>query len=402
MGCCCSVPVPSDDSIINVAKKCNFTSSDLEKLWKKFKSYDVLGDSKITVDEFVICTREGEEHDMFLRLVFLLFDQTMSGSLKFDQFLLAMYHFMSLEKNDLSLFTFEIFDLNGTDHLGADEVEFMVSVLWGPKEGPNKLKVFKSLMKETNKNISDGIKGTDFLQICAHMPNIMFPAFSVQQSLREQSLGSSRWRALTDERKKLMKSVKFHNIQEIDSIERKGLHGYAFLALKSVNPTEMPRSIQLKIEEAEQAVEAMKKRNAFSKSLDGVVHVKHHKDSSHNHEEALHNAGHGHHGHADVVPGHAHVLVKGEVGLSSSHHDAHAGHVGHVAHVGHVHTPHSLSQAGAQAHAHVQILAAHGKGLDNHDSDKASHHRGNEHHSARHSVKSHSHGHSSHKIAVEE
>lgn len=121
-----AIPPPRDPlrlyaQTIEAQRRCGYTDSDVKKLYWKFKSYDVLNEGMVTVDEFVIITREGEEHEMFLRLVFLLFDGDMSGQISFAEYLMAMYHFVSLDGSDLALFTFSIFDLDaGTGGGGVE------------------------------------------------------------------------------------------------------------------------------------------------------------------------------------------------------------------------------------------------------------------------------------------
>ena len=79
------------------------------------------------LNRFIVLTRE--EDDIFLRMVFCLFDGDMSGELEYTEFLMAMYHFMTLEKKDLELFTFQIFDLDGGGTLSSEEITFMISVV---------------------------------------------------------------------------------------------------------------------------------------------------------------------------------------------------------------------------------------------------------------------------------
>ena len=57
------------------------------------------------------------------------------------------FHFVSLDKNDLALFTFQIFDLDAGGSLEFEELDFLVSVLWGKHESDAKIKMVSACVR---------------------------------------------------------------------------------------------------------------------------------------------------------------------------------------------------------------------------------------------------------------
>ena len=178
--CCCIRPYPRGPEVSHIQHKYALVESDLQILWEKFLTYVTTDKDEVNIDEFVVITTAGEEQDIFLRLVFLLFDDDMGGSIGFPEFLRAMYHFMTLEVEDLEIFTFQIFDLDGGGELEKEEINFMISLLWGGTHDARKLHHIQESMAEMDKDMSGSVDGHEWLLIAKRFPNLMFPAFSLQ------------------------------------------------------------------------------------------------------------------------------------------------------------------------------------------------------------------------------
>ena len=221
----------------------------MQIIWEKFLGYVTTRKDEVSIDEFVVITTGGEEEDIFLRLVFLLFDDNMSGCIGFPEFLRAMYHYMTLEVEDLELFTFQIFDLDGGGELESEEINFMISLLWGGHNSPKKLHHIQESMQQMDQDMSGAVDAVEWLAIVRRFPNLMFPAFSLQLKLRRNTMSESRWAKITEHRNKVDRKKQYEDVREIADTHRKVAHGYAFLALKACG--KLPRSVQAKVDEAQ-------------------------------------------------------------------------------------------------------------------------------------------------------
>ena len=372
MGCCSTKFVVREDvegqgqEVLDTATRLGLTTSDLNAIFKKFKSYDVMKDEKVTIAEFVVIS--ACEAETFISLVFRLFDHDGEGSVNFHEFLTAYYHFLTLDKDDLALFTYQVFDLDGEGSLSKDEVKVMCMTLWGQKKAEKQF-------KEMTKMDLDGdgtLDANEWLNICKHNPNMLFPAFSTQLLLRAGSLGAARWATLTKQRNKQFKSGKhYRSVLEINETGVKCDPSRGLLALKGVHG--LPKSLRTKVDNAEKSVKKaaeIRRRNEDAlKAQAKHYHTKgsdhsalsrsgshnrshnnnnttllspghhdhpHHDDSSHASKKSS-KPGHGHnddhHGHG--AEGHSHKHDDAHHGHKSKHDDAHHGHKSNKVHASH-------------------------------------------------------------------
>ena len=149
------------------------TKDDVNSIYRKFCEYDVMSNSLVDVDEFVVSL--GFEPEIFLLLVFRLFDSNMEGSVTFCEFLMAYYQFLTLDKDSLAIFTFSLFDLDDSQILNQEEVELMMRVLEGRVTRNDKI-AYKALDLDGDGNVSL----EEFLIMASKRPNMMFLAFETQ------------------------------------------------------------------------------------------------------------------------------------------------------------------------------------------------------------------------------
>ena len=104
------------------------SSHHVHQMYRYFKSLDVDGSGKVSVDEFVVASRF--HSPMFAELCFRLFDNDSDGSVTFQEFIVAVWSFLTLDKETLILFTFKILDVDDSNFLDLEEVKFIINVIW--------------------------------------------------------------------------------------------------------------------------------------------------------------------------------------------------------------------------------------------------------------------------------
>ena len=95
MGCCssnfkeCSIDGQGPE-VMHTAVQLGMNRNDVNSIFRKFKYFDATHDNEVSLAEFIVLS--GSECELFLQLVFRLFDRDGSGSVNFFEFLLAYYH----------------------------------------------------------------------------------------------------------------------------------------------------------------------------------------------------------------------------------------------------------------------------------------------------------------------
>ncbi len=253
------------DEVLEYASVHGMTRDDVNKIFRKFCEYDVTSNNIVDVHEFVVSL--GLEPEIFLMLVFRLFDSNMEGSVTFCEFMMAYYQFLTLDKDSLAVFTFSLFDLDDSQTLDQEEVELMMRVLEG-KVTRNDAIAYKALDIDGDGDISI----EEFLIMATRRPNMMFLAFETQMKLRSSCMSMSRWDTLTERRRRLMNDgSKHHNhigfveIMGWDPNRKHASSQYAFLALKHIKG--LPKGIKAKVQEAESRIALVKRDKQKQREL---------------------------------------------------------------------------------------------------------------------------------------
>ena len=400
--------------VLTYASKHHMTKSDVDSIFQRFKYFDVRRNNLVDVDEFIVGL--GLQPEIFLILVFRLFDQDMDGNLTFLEFMMAYYQFLTLDKDSLALFTFSIFDLSGDGELNREELMFMMAVLEGKhtSRGHRRLSVHvsdtgsdrndKLAYEELDVDGDGDVSALEFLSLVNRRASMMFLAFETQLVLRNSCLSERRWSELSKRRvKSIQKNKKgqptFQGLAEMmdwDEHQQRCSSEYAFLALKGLHG--LPTKLKEKVEEVDHHVKLVKAE--LQKKKDRDIHARSadlNKQGKSKGQKMQHNVASNY----EAMHGGEKAGATDYVGARHTHsHTMTAGTSVHVE----AHSPGSpKSQAHSPAHEH-------GKGHHSHESQKESHgsrklNHDDHEHSVRHkpTVKSeshHGHGHA-HKVGHE-
>lgn len=177
------------------------SKDEIRKFNKRFRKYDMDKSGLIDIVEFL--TLIDVERTRFTERVFAVFDQDKSGRINFREFVLSVWNYCTLSKASLELFTFDLYDENGSGILARDEVQSMLKEIYGRdgmKSNPRAKQIERELM-QLDKQRDLNIEAFQIFSKTHH--NLLFPAFMLQLKLRRKVLGEAFWNKATERRIKL-------------------------------------------------------------------------------------------------------------------------------------------------------------------------------------------------------
>lgn len=258
MGCCSSGFVPNTKpgqgtEALVVAQTLGYDKPSIDAMFKCFKKYDMGGDGSISLDEFVVVSKL-EEAETFAKMVFRIFDKDHSGKMDFTEFMCAVWNLCSCDKENLAIFTFNLFDFDESKVLESSEVKFMANLFWDFKPPKNVL----IALRHFDENGSGEVDCAEFVHHMTHADVLMMPAFDVQTLLRECTLGRSAWERQTSARRKKFGTKDIFEILKKSSHDTKNMkaaclnHVHSQHAKKGGKAESVPKKLNDKIIKAKE------------------------------------------------------------------------------------------------------------------------------------------------------
>ena len=201
------IPVP-DERMTQTMETFGLEKNQIVTLWKKFQHHDKDGSGTIDVEEFYAMMKE--KKSVFGESIFELIDSDNDGVLDFSEFVTATATYIMFGPDDVLRFCFFIFDKDKNGYIEEDELEALVLTLHR-EANANVLMAMHQL--DTN---SDGkIDFKEFRQLNRNFPQVLFPAFRMQEYMMENTLGTQFWKA-----QKIMFDNKRRGVLIIEEKER--------------------------------------------------------------------------------------------------------------------------------------------------------------------------------------
>ena len=192
--------VTPDDLELFVALQ--LTRPEIYKFYKRFQKYDMDKSGHINVVELL--TLIDSERTHFTERVFKLFDQENTGRIDFREFLLSIWNYCTLSKASLELFTFDLYDEDGTGLLSSREVQNMLMGLYGSNFNRNpRARQIEKELASIDKTRDLNIEAFQIFVKTHH--NLLWPAFILQLKLQRKVMGAAFWRSATERRIRLSK-----------------------------------------------------------------------------------------------------------------------------------------------------------------------------------------------------
>lgn len=125
------------------------------------------------------------ENTLFTRRAWRVLDRDESGHIDGNEFVVATWHFATLDWDQLAAFAFDLYALENATTLGADEVKTIVREVYGDKRKT------VQLLAHVDRELRHRVSLLGFREFCASHPGILYPAVELQTTIRRSVGGVS-------------------------------------------------------------------------------------------------------------------------------------------------------------------------------------------------------------------
>jgi Ca2+-binding EF-hand superfamily protein len=122
--------------------------------------------------------------------VFADVDRNNDHTINFKEFVVSTWKYVVKGKSDLAGFAFDIFDTDNSEFLTEDEVVDLIAELYGTKHLEQDV---AKLIRKMDKSHDGRINRKEFIIGCKNYPQLLYPAFSLQEALRTKVCGPKFW-----------------------------------------------------------------------------------------------------------------------------------------------------------------------------------------------------------------
>eukprot|EP01032_Pedospumella_encystans_P014826 gene14826-17002_t len=250
---------------VDVFKAMKLKNNEIKKLNKIFNSVDVDKSGSIEVVELL--TLLDIERTPFNVRIFAAFDKDRTGQIDLYAFVVSLWKFCSLSDGAISVFAFDIYDTDADGLLTPDQVKKMFKELFGTKGMEHD--ATKAGLADLLRMGEHGFVGIHvFRPYCKTHQALLTPVFTMQQKLRNATLGVSLWESLSN------RSIEVHvgrsmPIKELMVLhsDRKLFHSLledqTILRVSSMMRIVLDNTDNAQHGEALKPVEAPKQRNTY-------------------------------------------------------------------------------------------------------------------------------------------
>ena len=178
------------------------SNGTVNQLYGAYRAIDMDGGGSVSDMEFYTFFRL--DQSKFTDRAFFLFDKDSTGEIDFEEFVLAVWNFCTVEGDDFVRFTFNLYDLDGGGTLDAEEIKELVTAVLGQVDQEDKKAQELLGYLKLDKNGEANVKS--FRAFVKMKPEVLEPAYVLQRRLRARIVGEAFWRSLARKRKAMIKS----------------------------------------------------------------------------------------------------------------------------------------------------------------------------------------------------
>lgn len=189
------MPLP-DDRMTQLIQQFQLSNKEVKRLFKVFTKGDKEKSGSIDLGEFYSLV--DEKPSAFSDNIFKLIGCSSDSELTFSEFTGAVCTYCMFDEIDILKFCFYIFDQDKNGFIDSDEFNALVNMLHESQQNSNVLEA----VKEMDSNQDGKIDFAEFVQMNRTYPQILFPAFRIQNNMMVATGGHQIW---LDKRHKLEK-----------------------------------------------------------------------------------------------------------------------------------------------------------------------------------------------------
>ena len=204
------MPVP-DDRMQKVIDLLRLKKKHLKILYKKFKHHDKDKSGTIDINEFYKMIHE--TRSVFGDSVFELIDIDDNGTLDFSEFVQTLGTYCMFGSHDILKFCYYVFDKDKNGYIEQDELHALIDMLHGNHYNSN----CKVALEKFDLNKDGKIDYGEFQLLNTNYPQLLFPAFRMQENMMIHSLGMKWWRS----RKQMLEGDRATQRRHSEELRRK-------------------------------------------------------------------------------------------------------------------------------------------------------------------------------------
>ncbi|CAN0091088.1 unnamed protein product [Scytosiphon promiscuus] len=198
--------------------------NELKKLWVEFGRIDTDNGGTVSIRELLShcdldCTP-------FAYRLFGIFDQDNSGAVDFREFVLSTWNCCTMDQDSLIRFAFDLFDRDRSGAIEATEVEAMLREIYGDAfaesptaaltlqrvrelasqsddaraKKPSNLKASTLATEAYGEGRIQALSFEAFREFCRQHSGMLFPAFTLQKTVRSKIVSEAFWKGCADRR----------------------------------------------------------------------------------------------------------------------------------------------------------------------------------------------------------
>jgi Ca2+-binding EF-hand superfamily protein len=206
-----------------LSKKAGLTQQDLRKLKTQFRLIDV--DDSGTIDRKEFMSYLNINSTPFTDALCQMYDADNNGVIDFEEFICAQIKYCAMNQEAILQFCFDAVDKDKSETISEEQVVAIVQALHNNFDQPSHYTGNTRKCLQRFEMEEDGyLDFTQFLATARRYPMIFYPAFQLQGTLQEGSLGEKRWLRLAADlyRKSQIWEFYVHNghfpIHQVDSL----------------------------------------------------------------------------------------------------------------------------------------------------------------------------------------
>jgi len=191
----------------------SFSELDIGRLYKVFRRVD--NDDSGQIDLAEMLAHFDLERTPFTMRVFSMFDEDRSGMVDFREFVLSLWSYCTLSKAALTIFAFDLYDIDSSGFISAAEIKDMLVDIYGTRFKQNvHAREIEKILTQMEMD-GDPIDAEGFAEFSRTHPALLFNAFEMQSTIQKNVLGKSFWEFYSQRRIQLCSGRVFIPVDQV-------------------------------------------------------------------------------------------------------------------------------------------------------------------------------------------
>jgi Ca2+-binding EF-hand superfamily protein len=175
-----------------------FDETEAYKMFKYFIAIDKHCDGTVDLEELYSWLHV--KRNKFSDRMFSMIDEDDSGQLGFKEFFVGIWNFCTYSDAALCKFAFDLFDIDQGGTLDFDEIDALIRMMFNAETADE---FIMDQIRAQDVNGDNQISLEEYLKVVRDHPEVMYPAFHVQEVVRKAMFGTKYWSRMVLKREKL-------------------------------------------------------------------------------------------------------------------------------------------------------------------------------------------------------